>query len=628
MIKVTLFLVLAFTFVGVFSWAEEQEKAGDGVLRVWRLKRADDRSASAPDCRDEDWETIEVGQEFRSKGFAWLRAKVSIPKTVSGNSVAGKPLGLRWYCAGGEVYVDGKLHCRYDNDHRAMILLSERAKPGTSRQIAVRVYMASNPEEEAEAKIEECELVLLDPQRARETLELTVDCSQIVGTLPRPFAGLSQGAGMHDYEQETAAAFKDIGIKWVRMDNILTNALKKEDKGEFIYDWSDLDQRTDFILSIGAQPIYCFSYMPQVLDATPCPHRHSRPNDWDAWEQLCYQAVKHCVDRGTPIKYWEVWNETNAGWITVLPGEDLFVTYLEMYDRCARAVKRADPNAWIGGPCNAAGPWDDGDKIGLPGVRGETFLRGLIEHCSKTGVPLDFITWHEYFHPWWIMAKEVDRTREILAEYPDVLKQVKELMVTEWNFAWWQDPPQDHELGAAYCAAGAVRAWSEKKVDKPCFFFAKDGSPPFHGNWGMLAGNNTPKPVGNVSKMFNMMAPMQLRIDGFEKDISGNSDAVDTDLCGLASADPATGRVTVLLVNFPNRYGIPRKLKVEFKNLSSKLKEGFCCRWLVDKEHSNVFNDLGRGQLETVEEASIGKRKTYQTKFTLECNGVTLIELQ
>ncbi|HNT33975.1 MAG TPA: hypothetical protein PKH07_03150 [bacterium] len=593
---------------------------------LWRLKCADEAGASSPSYDDSGWEQIQLGDKFASTGFAWLRARFVIPKSVLGERVKGKPIALRLNCGDGEVYIDGQFYGRYDNDHPAMILLSETAEPGKEYMVAIRLYMSNHANLEGTYTLEECSWVIHDPRRVRDAFRLTVDCSRTEGRLWQPFSGLSQGAGMQDYDPGTAAVFREIGIKWFRMDNILTQAVKRGEDGKLIYDWTDVDRRTDFIKSIGAEPIYCLSYMPKVLDATDCPHRHSRPNDWDAWEELCYQAVKHCVDRGTPVKYWEVWNETNTGWITVLPGEDLLTVYLQMYDRCARAVKRADPNALIGGPCNAAGPWDDGDKIGLPGVRGEAFLRGLIQHCSQTNTPLDFISWHEYFHPWWIMVREVERTREILAEYPETQKNVKELMVTEWSFAWWHDLPHDNEIGAAYCAAGAIRAWSAMKVDKPCYFFAKDGSPPFHGNWGMLTANNTPKAVGNVCRMFNMMAPNALEIQGFEKDPSGNSDPQDTDLCGLASIDSETGRMTILLVNFPNRHGIPRKIALELRHLPESLRSGTLRRWLVDKQHSNVFHDLTKGRLEVVDESPLGNRSSIHYQFALDQNGVTLIE--
>jgi hypothetical protein len=128
--------------------------------------------------------------------------------------------------------------------------------------------------------------------------------------------------------------------------------------------------------------------------------------------ELVYQAAKHCIDRGTPVKYWEVWNEINTGWMVDPEGWDHLKTYTTLYDTCWKAVRRADPKAWIGGPCVASGPWNDKDPRG-PGVNGEKFMRGLMEHCEKTGAPLDFITWHEYFQTHQTMKKEADQIKGV-----------------------------------------------------------------------------------------------------------------------------------------------------------------------------------------------------------------------
>ena len=45
--------------------------------------------------------------------------------------------------------------------------------------------------------------------------------------MPDGLIGLSQGGGMSDYEDATAAKIKEGGFKWFRMDNVLTGALKK-----------------------------------------------------------------------------------------------------------------------------------------------------------------------------------------------------------------------------------------------------------------------------------------------------------------------------------------------------------------------------------------------------------------
>jgi len=553
---------------------------------TWKFRTGDDMAARNPAFDDSSWQTAALKHKWKCSGYAWFRASVEVPDTIGGEPTKDKPVALLWNAGdGGEIYVDGKIYTRYDNDHPACVVLTECAKPGDRAFVAVRVFMGPD-DAEHETDLGQCEFKILDAKRVREPFVIKVDASRRLGELPRVFSGLSQGCCMADYEDATAAKLREIGIRWFRMDNVLTWVVKKDEKGATYYDWSDFDKRLDFMKKIGCEPIFCISYMPEPFDAVPDPNRHSYPKDWGAWEKLVYDAVKHAKERGTPVKYWEVWNESNAGWLIAPEGVGMLENYLHMYDVCARAVKKADPTALIGGPCNASGPWNEGSKEG-PGVRGEEFMRGLMKHCEETGTPLDFITWHEYFHPWWVMKKQCDAVRAYLEDYPKVRKQVKGFFITEWNFAWWHDRAQDHELGAAWAAASAARGWLPGGA-QPCFFFAKDGSPNFSGNWGMLLDGTNPKAVANVARMFNMMPSVRLDVQG-----------EDDDLFALASTDPATGSVAVLVINFGDRYGIKRKVRLEIANLPKALRAGSFRQFLVDKEHSNIWHDRARAELET-----------------------------
>ncbi|MDH7481475.1 MAG: hypothetical protein QHH26_05775 [Armatimonadota bacterium] len=586
-----------------------------GRAIFWQFKDQDIPEARQPDFDDSSWESVTCGHKWKCRGFAWLRANITIPGSIDGKATNRRPIGIKWNAGnGGEIYVYGRLQSRYDNDHPGLILLTKSARPGEQIPVAVRVFMGPRDDSEGEGEFSECDFVILDAERVSEPFKVKVDAAKPLGRLPRPFAGLSQGGGLPDYEPETATKFKEIGIKWFRMDNVLTNVVKKREDGTIYYDWEDFDRRVDFIKSIGAEPILCLSYMPQPFDIVDNPDRHSRPRDWKEWEDLVYAAVRRCnVERKAYVKYWEVWNESNAGWIATLPGEDLLETYLKLYDASARGVKRADPNALVGGPCNAAGPWNS-DK-GSAFVRGEDFMRGLMKHCEETGTPLDFITWHEYFHPWTTILDEALTTWRYLEDYPKVKKQVREFMITEWNYAWWHDRPHDNEIGAAWCATSMLRAMIPGKVNKPCFFLAKDWDANLVGSWGMFTRDNKIKPVGNVCRMFNMMAPEKIQYLG-----------TDDEITGFAARDSKTGRITVLIVNFAERYGVPREIELNLTKLPQKLIGGTCKRYLVDKDHSNIFHNRERYELECVEAIKISKGGDFTHTFTLENNAVTLLE--
>jgi len=585
------------------------------VSMKWKFSTQDSRDFARPDFDDSSWQEVTVGHKWKSAGFAWFRSYIKIPDEVDGNPTKGQAIGLRWNaCDGGECYVDGKIYTRYDNDHPALVVLSESAKPGELVHVAVRVFMGPDTAEH-EGSLGQAELCIVDPKLVKDEFLVTIDPGKRLGPLPRSFAGLSQGAGLPDYDDATAATFRSVGIKWFRMDNLLTNAVKKNEDGTLRYDWSDLDKRLDFMKKVGCELIFCISYMPEPLDAVPNPERHSYPRDWDEFGELVYQTAKHCIDRGTPVKYWEVWNEFNTGWMVDPDGWDHLKTYTTLYDVCWKAVRKADPTAWVGGPAIASGPWNENDPRG-PGVNGEKFMRGLMEHCEKTGAPLDFITWHEYFQPHGIMKKEAEQIKEYLNDYPKVKKQVKEYAVTEWSYAWWHDRAHDNEIGAAWAAASMLRGWMAAGVQKPCWFLAKDFSSGLRGEWGMFTRENKPKPVANVCRMFNSMMPIRIECKGEDEQIAS-----------VASLDPDSGRVTILIVNFAERYGPPRKIRLSAMNLPSSLDNGVCRQYLVDATHANIWHDPNRCELSVVREVPIISANAFDTFFELPNNSVMLIEM-
>ncbi|MGA2053003.1 MAG: beta-xylosidase [Opitutales bacterium] len=186
-----------------------------------------------------------------------------------------------------------------------------------------------------------------------------------------------------------------------------TNAYTEDASGHPIYSWTILDQIFDTYHAAGIKPYVEIGFMPQALSLHPDPYEHhwkpgdpykdiytgwtSPPKDYDKWAELIYQWAKHCVDRYGMAEveqwYWEVWNESNAGggkgYWGGTPDE-----YRKLYDYSAAALRRAIPNAKIGGAdtAGAGGQWS----------------RDFIEHCltgtnyatGQTGAPLDFFSFH------------------------------------------------------------------------------------------------------------------------------------------------------------------------------------------------------------------------------------------
>jgi len=582
-------------------------------VKDWCLFRTPQRLHAPPRQTPPSVKRITVGSTWsHTDQFIWLVKDIAIPSHIDGARTHEKAVGLRFNAAGGgEIYIDGKLETRFDNDHPALAVLTEAARPGQVVRVAAQIWPSI---EGGSGTFHQADLILIEARRLREPLPIRVHTRQRLGRLLYPFGGLSQGGGMADYEDATAAKLREAGFRWFRMDNVLTHVVKRRKDGGLIYDFADLDRRVDFIRKIGAEPILCLSYMPEPFDAVPNKDRHSAPKDYGQWEALVYRAAKRLVDRGTPVKYWEVWNEPNSGWLVPPEGQTGLEAYLKLYAASVRGVKRADPSAWIGGPANASGPWDRSNERPYC-VNGRLFMRGLIEYCAKQGLPLDFISWHEYFHPPQVYLDEANQIRRFLDEFPSVKRRLKEFMITEWNYAWWHDYAQDHELGAAWAANTAIRAFIPARIDKPCFFYVKDNDERFHGSWAMLMRNNVPKAVFNVARMFNSMAPQRLKVVGGDEQV-----------CALASIADDETRLTVIIVNFAQKYGIRRPIDLSIDPLPPKLRNGRWRRYLVDATHSNVWHDRAHAELEQVDQGRIPDTR-FAKQFVLETNGVTMLEL-
>ena len=115
------------------------------------------------------------------------------------------------------------------------------------------------------------------------------------------------------------------------------------------------------------------------------------PKDYRKWEALIEAWARHSgerygVDRASSW-LWELWNEPESPYWRGTKEE-----YFRLYDHFAAAVKRALPNARVGGPHVTDPGWKNGD----------VFMRAFLEHCRSgrnaatggVGAPLDFVAFH------------------------------------------------------------------------------------------------------------------------------------------------------------------------------------------------------------------------------------------
>ena len=182
-----------------------------------------------------------------------------------------------------------------------------------------------------------------------------------------------------------------------------TNAYTEDAAGKAVYDWTIVDRIFDTYMQNQVRPFVEIGFMPEALSSKPEPYPRGWPNtpegrgwaqppkDYDKWAELIRQWVLHAVARYGKAEVetwqWELWNEPDIFYWRGTPEE-----YDKLYDYTADAIKRALPNAKVGGP----------GTTGPNSANAGAYLKQFLEHCAhganavtgKTGAPLDFISFH------------------------------------------------------------------------------------------------------------------------------------------------------------------------------------------------------------------------------------------
>ena len=174
-----------------------------------------------------------------------------------------------------------------------------------------------------------------------------------------------------------------------------TNIYSEDANGRPIYDYTIVDRIFDTYLARGMKPYVEIGFMPEALSREPQPYQHdfrpgsgnlrtgwaSPPKDWAKWEELVFQWLRHCIDRYGRAEvagwYFETWNEANLPRYYWGGTQEEF---FRLHDAAVRAVRRALPEARVGGPDGAGA--------------GDSFLTDFMKHVETAGTPTDFLSFH------------------------------------------------------------------------------------------------------------------------------------------------------------------------------------------------------------------------------------------
>ena len=421
-----------------------------------------------------------------------------------------------------------------------------------------------------------------------------------------------------------------------------TNAYSKDPTGRSVYDWTILDRIMDTLRQVKAKPLLEVGFMPQALSVRPRPYRHYwpegtlwtgwayPPSDYQQWGDLVYRWVRHAVDRYGKEQVqswkWEVWNEPDIGYWQGSP-----VEYYKLYDYAAQAVKRALPQACVGGP----------DSTGPADPHAADFLRQFLAHCASgsnyatggKGAPLDFVSFHAKGDPKLVEGhvvmgisrhlQSIDEGFRIVRSFPQ-FKNVPVILgesdpegcaaCSAQRFP--QNAYRNGPLYACYTAEMLARTLELAAKYQVClagvvtWAFEFENQPYFEG-FRTLATNGIDKPVLNVFRMFGQLGSERLAL---KSDPSLGIDSIlrsgvsgQADIRGIATLQERG--LAVIVWNYHDQdVAVPAaNVEMIITGLPQAAIRPIVRHYRIDQTHSNAYTtwkEMGSPQRPTPEQYS------------------------
>ena len=433
------------------------------------------------------------------------------------------------------------------------------------------------------------------------------------------------------------------------------------------YNFSACCLAYDNVLAAGMKPFVELSFMPEKLalkeEGRPLKGGFFyRPNivppaDYAAWRDYI-QAFARCLIRRYGREevrswYFEVWNEPDLPYVFWNGSRD---EYFRLYAETVRALRDADPELRVGGPATSNSKW----------------VASFLEFCRKNGVPVDFVSTHQYagdplggvedqgdeesgpaggdsWHE--RMLKAADALRDVrektflagfraltpdkseTTDLPDdlfrknaarVRQQAAGLPVyyTEWNEnAIFSAYTNDTRKAAAYDVKMALAVaddvdgssvWCFSDIFEELHPFPQE----FHGGFGMLSQHGIPKPVYYA---------MKLLADAPDTRIALGKDALDGEI-GLAAFADERELHAVLFRQKMKNLDLPKEEAVLRVELPERPQSVTLRR--VDETHGNPLalweamgspTDLTPGETEQIRLQSAVREETWPFEYE---NGV------
>lgn len=302
------------------------------------------------------------------------------------------------------------------------------------------------------------------------------------------------------------------------------------------YNWEILDRSVSMILDTGSEPLMCLTFKPRLL-FPKLDQNIVFPNNWEVWEKLVYELVRHYKEKEAGIRYWEIGNEGDIGAGGGCPYRFTPENYTVYYQHTALGIRRADPEARVGGPALAR--------------HTSAILPALLSFCERGGSPLDFVSWHNYRNDPETFTDSIRYVKALLSKHPSLHA---ETILDEWNTSI-SDPPLDPRFQPCFIAE-VIWRMVESGLDYANYYQVRDyyvdpaimSFLPWWNpaNWnrtsiklGLFDFQNTVRPAYFLFRLLSRLTGNRIQVE-----------CLDTLVHGLASYDETLQIYSLLIWNF------------------------------------------------------------------------------
>jgi xylan 1,4-beta-xylosidase len=359
------------------------------------------------------------------------------------------------------------------------------------------------------------------------------------------------------------------------------------------YHFHETDHIAALLNAHDIQPFWSYCYVPPPLQPRKGDWRRMTTNT-ALWGKILGAFAAHAKEGGasTKIGYHEIYNEPDNRDFFQSSRDDYFALYREG----SRAIRRADPEAVIGGPALAFSP---------------AWVRPFLDLVVRDKLPLDFFSFHFYPGCW-----QTNSVRDVVRLMRRDLANCPQLAMTEMFLDEFNSLPIDYPKGGKqdrYGAASAMLQDYEWFLSQPDLAqvnwaqFQDTGG----GNWsGMISEDGHRKALFNAAAIYARM-PIDRKNISFQ-----NAEGVN----GMASAD--NHRTSLLIWN---RSSADRTVKAILKH--APFTQGDLSVYRIDGGHSSWGDKPESENLIPVEMKHIFSPDKFEWSGSIPRDGTLYFEL-